>query len=95
MSVLVKIYDEYGGINQLDKLIEELEEALEAATDLRAIVDEDDDINAENLQRTMQEYADVKILVEQFLGKFDLASELELFQEYKIERQLRRIRNGK
>lgn len=95
MSILMKIYDEYGGINQLDKLIEELEEALEEATKLRAIVDEDDAINAENLQRTMQECADVAILAEQFMEKFNLASELELFKEYKIERQLRRIRNGK
>ena len=95
MSILTNIYDEYGGINQLDKLIEELEEALEEATKLRGIVDDDDDINAENLQRTMQECADVEILIEQFMEKFNLASELELFKEYKIERQLRRIRNGK
>ena len=95
MSILTNIYDEYGGINQLDKLIEELEEALEEATKLRSIVDDDDDINAENLQRTMQECADVEILIEQFMEKFNLASELELFKEYKIERQLRRIRNGK
>lgn len=95
MSMLMKIYDEYGGINQLDKLIEELQEALEEATKLRGIVDDDDDINAENLQRTMQECADVEILIEQFMEKFHLASELELFKEYKIERQLRRIRNGK
>lgn len=95
MSILTNIYDEYGGINQLDKLIDELEEALEEATKLRSIVDDDDDINAENLQRTMQECADVEILIEQFMEKFNLASELELFKEYKIERQLRRIRNGK
>lgn len=95
MSMLMNIYDEYGGINQLDKLIEELQEALEEATKLRAIVDEDDDINAENLQKTMHECADVAILIEQFMEKFNLASELELFMEYKIERQLRRIRNGK
>lgn len=95
MSIVMKIYDEYGGINQLDKLIEELQEALEEATKLRGIVDDDDDINAENLQRTMQECADVEILIEQFMEKFHLASELELFKEYKIERQLRRIRNGK
>ena len=95
MSILTNIYDGYGGINQLDKLIEELEEALEEATKLRGIVDDDDDINAENLQRTMQECADVAILIEQFMEKFNLASELELFKEYKIERQLRRIRNGK
>lgn len=95
MSILTNIYDEYGGINQLDKLIEELQEALEEATKLRGIVDDDDDINAENLQRTMQECADVEILIEQFMEKFHLASELELFKEYKIERQLRRIRNGK
>lgn len=95
MSIVMNIYDEYGGINQLDKLIEELQEALEEATKLRGIVDDDDDINAENLQRTMQECADVEILIEQFMEKFNLASELELFKEYKIERQLRRIRNGK
>jgi len=95
VSIVMKIYDEYGGINQLDKLIEELQEALEEATKLRGIVDDDDDINAENLQRTMQECADVEILIEQFMEKFHLASELELFKEYKIERQLRRIRNGK
>lgn len=95
MSIVMKIYDEYGGINQLDKLIDELQEALEEATKLRGIVDDDDDINAENLQRTMQECADVEILIEQFMEKFNLASELELFKEYKIERQLRRIRNGK
>lgn len=95
MSIVMKIYDEYGGIDQLDKLIEELQEALEEATKLRGIVDDDDDINAENLQRTMQECADVEILIEQFMEKFNLASELELFKEYKIERQLRRIRNGK
>lgn len=95
MSIAMNIYDEYGGINQLDKLIEELQEALEEATKLRGIVDDDDDINAENLQRTMQECADVEILIEQFMEKFNLASELELFKEYKIERQLRRIRNGK
>ena len=95
MSILTNIYDEYGGINQLDKLIEELKEALIEAVKLRSIVDEDDCINAENLQKTMQECVDVKILVEQFLEKFNLESELELFQEYKIERQLRRIRNSK
>lgn len=95
MSIVMNIYDEYGGINQLDKLIDELQEALEEATKLRGIVDDDDDINAENLQRTMQECADVEILIEQFMEKFNLASELELFKEYKIERQLRRIRNGK
>lgn len=95
MSIVMNIYDEYGGIKQLDKLIEELQEALEEATKLRGIVDDDDDINAENLQRTMQECADVEILIEQFMEKFNLASELELFKEYKIERQLRRIRNGK
>jgi hypothetical protein len=95
VSIVMNIYDEYGGIKQLDKLIEELQEALEEATKLRGIVDDDDDINAENLQRTMQECADVEILIEQFMEKFNLASELELFKEYKIERQLRRIRNGK
>lgn len=95
MSILTKIYDEYGGINQLDKLIEELQEALEEATKLRAIVDEDDCINAENLQRTMQECIDVEILAEQFMEKFHLVGELDMFKEYKIERQLRRIRNGK
>lgn len=95
MSIVMNIYDEYGGINQLDKLIDELQEAIEEATKLRGIVDDDDDINAENLQRTMQECADVEILIEQFMEKFNLASELELFKEYKIERQLRRIRNGK
>lgn len=95
MSPITFIYDNYGGKHQLDKLIEELKEALEEATKLRGIVYDDDCINAENLQRTMQECADVEILIEQFMEKFNLASELELFKEYKIERQLRRIRNGK
>ena len=95
MSMLMKIYDEYGGIDQLEKLIWELEDAREEAMKLRGIVYDDDAINAENLQRTMQECADVAILVEQFMEKFNLASELELFKEYKSERQLRRIRNSK
>ena len=95
MGILMKIYDEYGGIDQLEKLIWELEDAREEAMKLRGIVYDDDAINAENLQRTMQECADVEILIEQFMEKFNLASELELFKEYKIERQLRRIRNGK
>ena len=95
MSSITFIYDNYGGKHQLDKLIEELQEVLIEAVKLRSIVDEEDCINADNLQKTMQECVDVKILVEQFLEKFNLESELELFQEYKIERQLRRIRNSK
>lgn len=46
MSMLMKIYDEYGGIDQLEKLIWELEDAREEAMKLRGIVDDDDAINA-------------------------------------------------
>ena len=95
MSMLMKIYNEYGGINQLDKLIEELKEALEEATKLRAIVEKDDDINAENITLIAQELADVDIVFSQFIFKFDMLEEYTEFMKYKLERQLRRIRNGK
>ena len=96
MSSITFIYDNYGGKHQLDKLIEELQEALIEAVKLKGLIEETgSDIDADMIEPMMRECADVEVVTEQFMGKFGLISELESYKEYKIERQLRRIKESK
>lgn len=78
---LEKIFSHYGYNNQRNKLIEECSELI------RAIVRDDDD-------NFIEELADVAILTEQFLNHFlKYKEEFIKIKEYKINRQIERIKN--
>lgn len=78
---LEEIFNHYGYNNQRKKLIEECSELI------RAIVRNDD-------ENFIEELADVAILTEQILNHFFKYKEkFTKTKEYKIDRQLERIKN--
>jgi NTP pyrophosphatase (non-canonical NTP hydrolase) len=78
-----KIADYYGLDNQLNKTIEECAELIQALVKL------------ESRENTIEEIADVQIMLKQMLYLLDCEEEVEKVMEYKINRQLERIRQAK
>ena len=78
-----KIADYYGLDNQLNKTIEECAELIQALVKL------------ESRENTIEEIADVQIMLKQMLYLLDCEKEMEKVMEYKINRQLERIKQAK
>lgn len=78
-----KIADYYGLDSQTDKTIEECAELIQALAKL------------ESRENTIEEIADVQIMLKQMLYLLDCEKEVEKVVEYKINRQLKRIRKEK
>lgn len=86
---LPRIAQHYGLERQLDKLFEEGEEMLEA---LREVMDNGpDEKRADHL---IEEIGDVLNVADQIAYLLERQELLEFYRAYKIQRQLRRIRNG-
>lgn len=75
-----KIAEYYGLDNQLNKTIEECAELIQALVKL------------ESRENTIEEIADVQIMLKQMLYLLDCEKEVEKVMEYKINRQLERIK---
>ena len=75
-----KIADYYGLDNQLNKTIEECAELIQALVKL------------ESRENTIEEIADVQIMLKQMLYLLDCEKEMEKVMEYKINRQLERMK---
>lgn len=69
--------------NQLNKTIEECAELIQALVKL------------ESRENTIEEIADVQIMLKQMLYLLDCEKEVEKVMEYKINRQLERIKQAK
>lgn len=77
-----KIIEHYGVNNQLKKLTEEVYELQESI------------LEQHNTEHVLEEYADVEVILEQIKQYFKLDDEkIELIKDYKVARQLYRIRN--
>lgn len=77
-----KIIEYYGINNQLKKLTEEVYELQESI------------LEQHNIEHILEEYADVEVILEQIKQYFKLDDEkIELIKDYKVARQLYRIRN--
>lgn len=76
-----KIADNYGLDNQLNKTIEECAELIQSLAKL------------ESRENTIEEIADVQIMLKQMLYLLDCEKEVEKVMEYKINRQLERSEN--
>jgi len=81
------IFDHYGVEIQTDKLIEEIQELLIEAVKFKDVENK----NAESFEKVMQEYADVRNLMGQFIYEYKMACEVNTYMDYKQSRQLRRI----
>ena len=77
------LFDYYGLDNQLNKTIEECAELIQALVKL------------ESRENTIEEIADVQIMLKQMLYLLDCEKEVEKVMEYKINRQLERIKQAK
>ena len=76
-----KIIEHYGINNQLKKLSEEVYELQESI------------LEQHNTEHVLEEYADVEVILEQIKQYFKLDDEkIELIKDYKVARQLYRIR---
>lgn len=76
-----KIIKHYGINNQLKKLTEEVYELQESI------------LEQHNIEHILEEYADVEVILEQIKQYFKLDDEkIELIKDYKVARQLYRIR---
>lgn len=78
MQDLTNIANHYGLKHQLVKCKEELGELIEA-------------IDSTNGEAIIQEIADVEIMTEQLKHLMCVEKVVELYKDYKIDRQLRRI----
>lgn len=76
-----KIIEHYGINNQLKKLSEEVYELQESI------------LEQHNTEHVLEEYADVEVILEQIKQYFKLDDDkIELIKDYKVARQLYRIR---
>lgn len=76
-----KIIEHYGINNQLKKLTEEVYELQESI------------LERHNIEHILEEYADVEVILEQIKQYFKLDNDkIELIKDYKVARQLYRIR---
>ena len=81
MDKYQKIIEHYGVNNQLKKLTEEVYELQESI------------LEQHNIEHILEEYADVEVILEQIKQHFKLDEDkIELIKDYKIARQLYRIR---
>lgn len=90
-----KIADYYGCDNQTNKTIEECAEVIQALVKLKyseEMYEDEYDIARKNV---IEEMADVQIMLKQMLYLLDCEKEVEKVMEYKINRQLGRIRKEK
>lgn len=86
----LEIITHYGEEHQLDKLIEECGELVQAICKWKQNYMEDDAIDY--LNRMIEEMADVKNLIEQYeLNNNYVKQEVEDWKKIKIERQLERM----
>jgi len=87
-----KIADYYGCDNQTNKTIEECAEVIQALVKLKyseEMYEDEYDIARKNV---IEEMADVQIMLKQMFYLLDCEKEVEKAIEYKINRQLERIR---
>lgn len=82
------IAERYGRSHQVEKMIEELEELIEAAREWQ---EEPSDKAYEHL---IEEVADVRLMTWQVVYLMDAFTHLEFFVNQKIRRQLARIKEG-
>ena len=76
-----KIIENYGVNNQLKKLTEEVYELQESI------------LEQHNIEHILEEYADVEVILEQIKQYFNLDEDkIELIKDYKVARQLYRMR---
>lgn len=80
-----QIFEHYGEKNQLDKLLEEAEELIEATMKYQ------EDKSEANLNHLAEEMADVEIMLRQI--KAVVGNKVDEFIQYKLNRQLKRIEN--
>lgn len=87
------IIDHYGVDKQLDMLVEECAELIQAIQKYKRYNTEEKDYNSvEYGWHIMLEMADVENLIEQFkLSNEELAEDIGINKKNKVERQLRRI----
>lgn len=81
-----QIVEHFGKENQEEKLLEELEELKE---ELKINIKQDT-----ITENTISEMADVHILIAQLLLKYDKQEEYNAAVEYKLERTIKRIKEG-
>ena len=84
---LPEIAQHYGLVHQLDQLYEEGEEMLEA---LRSVIDNGPDEKRAN--HLIEEIGDVMNVAEQIAFLLEREDLLEFYRSFKIQRQLRRIK---
>ena len=82
-----QIFEHYGEEKQLDKLLEESEELIEATMKYQ------EDKSEANLNHLAEEMADVEIMLRQI--KAVVGDKVDEFIQYKLTRQLKRIENEK
>lgn len=87
--VFEKCLKEYGDTAQMDMLIEEMSELIQAVMKWRRAGNS----QARGMYRThiIEELADVKIMARQMEILFDCTEELEGWIDYKVERQIGRL----
>ena len=78
-----QIFEHYGEENQLDKLLEETEDLIEATMKYQ------EDKSEANLNHLAEEIADVEIMLRQI--KAITGDKVDEFVQYKLNRQLKRI----
>lgn len=86
MTQLETIANHYGFLTQLDKLIEEASELVEAA------IEYVDDQTQDRRENIANEIADVQIMIDQIVSLDDLGALVWQAKRYKLARQLDRIK---
>ena len=82
-----KILEHYGVHHQMDKLMEELRELLEACENVKRA--------SGDLFSMVDEIADVEVMLWQIKYALHLFDEVDSRKEYKIDRQIGRMEDGK
>lgn len=81
-----KIANHYGADSQIGKLVEEAEEMMDAAIEYR------DDPTQKTMEHFAEEIADVQVMIDQLTLLLDIKTLVWHAQDYKIGRQLDRIK---
>lgn len=85
----------YGAYNQSIQAVEEMAELTQALTKFWRYSGEKQSIISEHKENVFEELADVKIMIAQLEVLFFAREDVDKIAEKKIERQLRRIAEGK
>ena len=89
---IIKIADNYGVHNQMNKLLEELDElkspVISAYLDL---ITSPDIVTPDVLENLIDEMADVTIMIEQVAYLLNITGDVEQRRTFKIDRQLGRM----